>query len=485
MREEIRNLEKLSRPLDPGPEDRLEVRSKVIDYCERFLNNIPNPHDVALNESKGLLDSPIEEGDAKIDKLILLLEKNVHSSGLNPASAGHLGYIPGGGLYSAALGDYLAAVFNRYAGLHSTGPGAVVMENMLIRWMAQMVGYPENAAGNLTTGGSLAHLIAIVTARDAKVISGTEVSRSVVYVSEHGHHSIDKALRIAGLGTIHVRRIPVDERYRMRVDELEEQIELDYKRGFNPFLAVASAGTTNVGAVDPLEKIGAICRKNQLWYHVDAAYGGFFLLTAAGREKLRGMELSDSVIMDPHKGLFLPYGLGVVLVKDQEGLKESFYHEKASYLQDDKADPTEPSPADLSPELTKHFRGLRLWLPLKLHGVAPFRASLEEKLLLAEYFYNQIKQCGFEVSSEPPDLSVVTYRYVPTDMANDLAAQNKFNEDLNEAVVNDGRIFISSTRLNGKFTLRFACLSFRTHLDTIDELIKILNDKVAELLKKQ
>ncbi len=189
------------------------------------------------------------------------------------------------------------------------------------------------------------------------------------------------------------------------------------------------------------------------------------------------MELSDSLVIDPHKGLFLPYGLGVVLVKKVKYLAESHYYQ-ANYMQDALSANDELSPADLSAELTKHFRGLRLWLPLKIHGLKPFRAALEEKLLLANYFYEKIKAAkGFEAGPEP-ELSVVTFRYVPIN-----GNPNKFNELLLKEIHKDGRVFLTSTIINGKFTFRLALLAFRTHLSTIDFAIDILNQKAKYLQK--
>jgi glutamate/tyrosine decarboxylase-like PLP-dependent enzyme len=318
--------------------------------------------------------------------VLALIRDHVDTPGLNPASGGHLGYIPGGGIYFSALGDYLADVTNRFAGVFFASPGAVRMENMLIRWLAQILGYPGNSGGNLTSGGSIANLIGIVTARDARNIRSRDVERSVIYMSEQAHHSIDKAIRIAGLqGGEIVRHSFSGSRLSDDTVDLEEQISTDRASGLNPFLVIASAGTTDVGAIDPLQEIGFIAKKYGLWYHVDAAYGGFFVLTKEGKRKLKGIELSDSVVIDPHKGLFLPYGLGVALVKNALDLRTSHKYQ-ANYMQDAVSDTEELSPADLSPELTKHFRGMRLWLPLKLHGVKPFRACLEEKLLLAKYF---------------------------------------------------------------------------------------------------
>ncbi len=476
LRRQIELAEKSARLLEPDADKRALARDKVVAYSEDFLDSVNGlPAYVSdAGSGKGLFDQPLDEAGIDIGTAIEIIRENVDVPGLNPASGGHLGYIPGGGIYYSALGDYLAAVFNKYAGVYYASPGAVRMENMLIRWMCDLVGYPAGSHGNLTTSGSLANMIAIVVARDGKGIKSADIPRSVIYLSKQTHHSIDKAIRVAGLGECIVRHVPLDERFKMISSELAGMVEADKAAGLNPFLVVASAGTTDVGAIDPLVDIGAVAKEHGLWYHIDAAYGGFFILTDEGRPKFQGLNLADSLIIDPHKGLFLPYGLGVVLVKKASDLQRSYSFD-APYMQDAFRGPDELSPTELSPELTKHFRGLRLWLPLRLHGLAPFRACLEEKLLLARYFYNEVRKLGF-VSDVAPELSVVTYRWVP--MKGDA---NAFNKRLLEAVVADGRIFISSTMLNGNFTLRFACLAFRTHLQTVDQLLNILGSKVTEL----
>lgn len=479
IRERIFAFQAEAKSLEPGRDERRATREAVVEYAEKFLNSINeiNAYNTSESRGAGLLSAPISDHGTSIDEVLNILEKNVDTPGLNPASGGHLGYIPGGGIYDSALGDYLADVFNRYAGVFYASPGAVRMENMLIRWMAETVGYPASAGGNLTSGGSIANLIGIVTARDAQGIKAVDIPRSVIYLSEQAHHSIEKAIRISGLGECVLRYLPLDSRFRIIPNELERQIVDDKRAGLKPFLVIASAGTTDVGAIDPLGEIGEIARRHEIWYHVDGAYGGFFVLTGEGRRKLRGIERSDSLVIDPHKGLFLPYGSGVVLVKDINALSTS-HHYSANYMQDAASSVDEPSPAELSPELTKHFRGLRLWLPLKLYGLKPFRACLEEKLLLAKYFYEKVTEIGFECPVEP-ELSVVVYRYAPQS-----GDADRFNKRLLEEVVNDGRVFISSTILNGKFTLRFACLAFRTHLETVDTLLMILEEKV-KLLKNE
>jgi glutamate/tyrosine decarboxylase-like PLP-dependent enzyme len=468
----------MSRRLEPGPEERAQVRSAVVEYAESFLERLPQlkTYEYRKEAAKQLRGSPIGDEASDIGELMALVQQCVVEPGLNPAHGGHLAYIPGGGIYASALGDYLADITNRYAGIKFAGPGAVEMENMLLDWMAELVGYPENSGGNLASGGSIANLIAIVTARDAHGLKARDFERAVVYLSEQAHHCIDKALRIAGLGECGGHIIPLDDRYRMIPGELEKAIAADRSSGLIPWMVIASAGTTDVGAIDPLTEIGQIAGENGLWYHIDAAYGGFFALVDECRPRLAGMELSDSIVLDPHKGLFLPYGSGAVLVKDKRALHQAHYYQ-AAYMQDTVAEEAAEisSPAELSPELTKHFRGLRQWLPLKLHGLAPFRACLEEKLLLTRYFYEKVQELGFEVGPEP-ELSVATYRWVPSS-----GDANEFNAALIDEIHRDGRVFVSSTMLDGEFVLRLAALTFRSHLEHVDLLMDILQEKVKDL----
>jgi glutamate/tyrosine decarboxylase-like PLP-dependent enzyme len=354
------------------------------------------------------------------------------------------------------------------------------MENMLIRWVADLLGYPPAAGGNIASGGSIANLAAIATARDAHGLKGADFARTAVYLTTQAHHAIEKALRIAGLGEVQLRFVPIDDRFRMRADALEETIVRDRAEGLKPWLIIAAAGTTDTGAVDPLDAIADIAQRERCWFHVDAAYGGFFLLTEHGRSVLRGIERSDSVVLDPHKSLFLPWGSGMVLVRDVRPLAETHRY-SGNYMQDALREPGEISPADVSPELTKPFRALRMWLPLILLGTKPFTAALEEKLLLARYFQAEIVKRGFEVGPMP-DLTVVTFRWAPPGVS--LERANQVNEALVDAMRRDGRIFISSTMLDGRFTLRMVALGFRTHRATIDLAMRILSEELERILTR-
>jgi aromatic-L-amino-acid/L-tryptophan decarboxylase len=265
---------------------------------------------------------------------------------------------------------------------------------------------------------------------------------------------------------------------------LDRMVAVDRADGRLPWVVAAAAGTIDTGAVDPVGAIAEVAERHGIWLHVDAAYGGFFLLTEAGRRLMAGIERADSVVLDPHKTLFVPFGSGMLLVRDG-GLLAATHRYEASYLQDARKAQMELSPADLSPELSRPFRALRMWLPLMVHGVAPFRAALEEKHLLARYFHREAARRGFWVGPEP-ELSVAVYRHVPARLRGDdspeaAAETDRVNERLVEAIRRDGRVFVSATRLEGRYTLRLAVVVFRTHRATIDRLLAVLDEQVQAL----
>lgn len=470
LKDEIRRLQAQSASLELKPEERAALLLKVDTYTEGFLQMLPEKKAYRREGYAGVPEDAefeIDGNQHEWDELVGMVRERVDNVGLNPVSGGHLGYIPAGGLYTAALGDFVAAVTNRYAGVFYASPGAVRMENALIRWVGKLIGYKNNFGGNLTSGGSIANLISIAAARTAFALKGSDLQSSVIYICRQAHHSILKAMKLTGLDECMVRVIDVDEHYRMDLKLLRKQLDGDVQAGLKPFILFANAGSTDVGAVDPLVEMGEIAKQYHLWFHVDAAYGGFFLLTKHGRDVLKGIEHADSIILDPHKGLFIPYGSGMVMVKDVRNLFEANNYE-ANYMQDAINDSNEYSPAQLSPELSKHFRGPRMWLPLKLHGIATFAAALEQKLLLARYFYDKVQRLGF--STGPfPDLSIVIFWYEPEG-----GNANAINKNILRSLHEDGRIFLSSTMIEGKFYLRFAALSFRTQLEHVDLLLSLL-----------
>lgn len=456
----------------------LELNSSEQNFLLNEIKIFANKYIAGLPDYPAFISKKVEKEKLKINdkkksisEIIEIFEEEVTKPGLRAASGGHIGYIPGGGIYSAALGDFLAAISNEYAGVSYASPGAVAIENEVIDWLKKIFSFPKTAVGNLASGGSISNLIALTAARDAYGVKNANIQKSVVYLSDQAHHCITKSLRIIGLEDVIIRHIQLDEDYKMCSDNLEKQIKNDQESGLHPFLVIATAGTTDVGVVDPLDEIAEISKQNNLWFHVDAAYGGFFILTSK-KELFKGIEKADSLVVDPHKGLFIPYGLGAVLIKNAEAVLHSNQYQ-ANYMQDALTEDLIIDPANVSPELTKHFRGMRLWLPIQLHGIKPFIACLEEKLLLTQYFRNQLSDIGFKVGPEP-DLSVSYFWYPRKEN------ENEFNRKLMQTIHEDGSVFLSSTTLNGKFVIRMAILSFRTKLETIDKAVEM----IEQCLKK-
>ena len=473
LRGEIERLRAQTRPLEPDSHQRRELGTQVLDHALDFLDQVedaPSLRPASEAFARHLETEFTEEGRAA-DTVLDYVGACIEKPGIATTSPRFMGYIPGGGLFHSALGDMLAAASNKYSGFAPAAPGAVRIENACVGWLASVIGYPAIAAGTLTSGVSMANLTAIVAARDARDAEGG----GAVYLTRFAHHCVDKALHIAGRGRSPRRVIPTDANYRMSVEALEQALEEDRRDGVRPWLVVASAGTVDTGSIDPLQEVADLCHRYGAWFHVDGAYGGLFALCDEGKAKLRGIERADSVALDPHKTLFLPYGTGAAIVRDGKHLLDAF-SASAEYIRPFSETDVGPSPADLSPELTRHFRAMRLWLPLQIAGVAAFRAAQAEKLALARYFHARLNDLGGWDAGPRPDLSVVAFRYLP-----DSGDVDEFNERLIKHVQEEGRVMLSGTRIDGRFYLRCAILCFRTHVEHVDEAIDAVVRGVAAL----
>ena len=458
----LTELNKTSQLLDTPEAERLEMIENVTDYANQFIAGLST---VKAFQEKEATSLEITDQKRSLPELLDLYQKQVAETGINAASGKHLGYIPGGGVFTAALADFIAAITNPFASVHYASPGAATIENEVINWMKTVFSFPENSVGCLSSGGSISTLIAFTAARDHHKVKNEFIQKNVVYLSEQVHHSTQKTLRIIGLEDIVIRYISLDSNHKIKTDSLEELIQKDIAAGLQPFMVVATAGTTDTGAIDPLDEIADIAKNYKMWFHVDAAYGGFFIMTSK-KELFEGIEKADSMIIDPHKGLFLPYGVGAVLIKDSAAVLHSNYY-TANYMQDGAQEEMLKSPANVSPELTKHFRGLRVWLPLQMHGIEPFIACLEEKLLLVHYFRNQLAELGFCLGPDP-DLSI-SYFWYPFENESD-----EKNKQLMDAIHADGSVFLSSSIIENRFVIRIAILAFRTKKETVDEAVEMI-----------
>jgi aromatic-L-amino-acid decarboxylase len=298
----------------------------------------------------------------------------------------------------------------------------------------------------------------------------------VIYVTDQTHASIAKAARVVGFPARAIRTIPVDHNARMDVDALAGMVARDRAAGLRPACVVGTAGTTNLGVVDPLPELADLAEAEGLWFHVDAAYGGFFQLTDRGRTRLAGIDRSDSIVLDAHKGLFLPFGTGCLLVRDVDALREAHAGADAHYLQD-LAVRDLPEFADLSPELTRDARGIRVWLPLHLHGVAAFRATLDEKLDLAERAYGALAADQHLTVLGRPELTVVGFRArVPS---GDPHAEDAATRRILEAVNADGTALLSSTRIGERYVGRICILNHRTDAARVDAAVEAIRSYAA------
>jgi aromatic-L-amino-acid decarboxylase len=451
-----------------------QAMSHIIRYIETLPEQPASNLDGAESVARSLIE-PLPQRGIPFSSLLDLLFGKLIPVGLNSAGPGYLAYIPGGGIFHGALADLISDAVNRYVGVWLAAPALAQIENVVLRWFSEIVGYPPEARGTLTTGGSLANLTALVTARIDRLPE--DFLRGTIYASDQVHHSLLKAASVAGFPAANFRQIPSDRHFRIPLDVLQQQISEDRRNGWQPFLIVGNAGTANTGASDDLDALAQMAQEENLWLHVDAAYGGFFMLTERGREVLRGIDRADSITMDPHKALFLPYGNGCLLVRKGEALRRA-HSSGADYMPPMQKDPDFVDFCEYSPELSRDFRGLRVWLPFKIHGIGPFRQALDEKLDLARWANQELRRIpGIEIVAEPK-LSLVVFRWfregIPTDQLNGR------NREFLERINSRKRVFLTSTMLGNRFVLRICILSFRTHADRVQQALEDIRACVPE-----
>jgi aromatic-L-amino-acid decarboxylase len=453
------------------------VLRRVVDHLAS-LGDQPACGDVDVAElCRSMREAAPEEGVPLDGLLDSLFDDWVPRSFTTPGP-GYLAFIPGGGLYPAALADFIACATNRFTGVWAAAPALVQLESNVLDWLADWMGYPETARGLLTPGGSMANFSAVFCAREK--LLGEHLRQGTVYASDQVHHSVPKAAKLAGILGDRVRSIPSDADFRLRPDALVQAIEADRAAGLRPFLVVSSAGTTNTGAVDPLDAIADICAAEGLWHHVDGAYGATFHMVPELRGLLAGLPRADSITLDPHKGLFLPYGTGALLVRNGEDLRDA-YAATAGYLPDHPEDLYDPS--QYGPELSRDYRGLRVWLPVKLYGTARLRAALTEKRALTLHAAEAIGALPGIVMTAPPQLSLFAFHL--TWPGASLDDENAATEELLNRVVARGRVMITGCRVVDRYLARVCVLSFRTRADRVDACVEDVTTAAAAVLAER
>src|SRR3954468_6123436 len=462
--------------LEFSPERMRAMADAVVERCVAHiaaLDRAPACGDVDAAELCRSLREAAPEHGAPLEPLLDRLFTEWIPRSFTASSPGYLAYIPGGGIYPAALADFIADTTNRYTGVWQAAPALVQLEANALDWLRDWMGFPPEARGLFTAGGSMATFNPIVCGRGRHF--GAEIRRGVLYTSDQAHHSVLKSAKLAGVMPDRVRPIASDDRFRMRVDLLDDAIARDRREGLTPFAVVSSAGTTNTGAVDPLDAIGDMCQRESLWHHVDGAYGAFFYLAEDLRDTLRGLPRADSLTLDPHKGMFLPYGTGALLVRDGAALRAA-HEATADYL------PAMPHPDDFydpsqhGPELSRGYPGLRVWLTVKLYGAAAYRAALTEKRALALEAARRVAALPGIVIDAEPELSLFAFHLTWPGASS--ADEDAATRALMEQTTRRGRIMITGAAARGRYLGRVCILSFRTHQAQIDALVEDLEASI-------
>ncbi|MCF8479665.1 MAG: aminotransferase class I/II-fold pyridoxal phosphate-dependent enzyme [Rhodospirillum sp.] len=459
--------------IEPDPEEMRALLHAVTERLIEFIGQLDTAPAQVMDDVRERTEK-LRHGMPKFgrpaeDVLDCLFGEAI-ANGNNSAGPGYLAYVPGGGIVHAAVADLIAKTLNRFVGLWAGSPGLVQLELNVLRWFCDLVGYGPESGGILCSGGSMATFSAVFTARRRKL--GDDLARARIYTSDQAHHSVRKAAVLAGFAADRVHVIASDENFRLDIDALEKAIQSDSDQ--RPFLVVAQAGSTNTGSVDDLGGLADFCDLHDLWLHVDAAYGGFFLLTDHGRDIMAGLERAHSITLDPHKGLFLPYGTGALLVRDESDLRAA-HAMTADYLSDIVDQGANTDFCMISPELSREARGLRVWLPLQLLGYDTFRGQLLEKLRLARWAYQALLALPDVVVVSPPDLTIVAFR------ARFARDEDALNKRWMAAVNARRRVLLSGTSLNGAFAIRICILCFRTHFEHVEMAMRDLAEELTIL----
>lgn len=411
------------------------------------------------------LREPAPEQPTGFEELLATLQQHVLRHAARVDHPRFMAFVPGSPTWPGILGDFIGTGHNIFQGtwLGSSGPSA--LELVVIDWFKEWIGYPETAAGLLLSGGSAANLTALACAR---LTHARDASKAVVYHSSEAHSSVARAIRIVGFE--HVRVIDTDARHRMDPKKLEAAIRMDADAGLEPLAVIASAGTTSTGAIDPLDVIGDIARRHGLWLHVDAAYGGFAVLSSQGRGIFSGLDRADSITLDPHKWLYQPFEAGCLLVRDGQRLHRAFTV-SPSYLQDTAVEGAEVNFGERGFQLTRSARVLKIWLSLKYFGLQPFRDAIERTIALAAYAGDRISRSHeFELLTQP-SLGIVCFRRRFPDSPERM-------DDLNAAILrklaDSGQALISSTRIDGLYSLRLCILNHTTTRADVDAVLDFI-----------
>ncbi|HEX6717629.1 MAG TPA: pyridoxal-dependent decarboxylase [Pyrinomonadaceae bacterium] len=476
--------------LDITEEALREISSEATKLVSEYLTTIGERPVRAENYAGKTIESINAELSAEGIPLEQLLDecRTIIDLSRHNGHPRFFGYVASPSTPVGAYADLIASALNANITCWRSGPAGTEIERMVVRWLGALINYDRDANGLLTSGGSMANMIALLIANRRK--SGSNTARQglwnsgppmTLYASAEVHMSIAKAADILGLGRDQVRVIACDERQRMRVDLLRESIEIDRREGFRPFCVVGSAGSVNTGVVDSLADIANVAREFDLWFHVDGAYGAPGILDERKKHLFAGLERADSVSLDPHKWLYVPVDAGCLLFRDATAAKAAFSTEEADYIKTHGYSDEEAFAFwDYGVELSRRFRALKVWLTLQYYGSRRIAQAISEDIALAEYLGEVVSNAeDFELLA-PVELSICCFRYV-SDCGMSDAELDRLNERIMERVQKGGRAYLSNATVNGHFALRACITNFRTTKADIDETIAAVRDEAQNL----
>ena len=388
-------------------------------------------------------------------------------------------YIPLANNFVGVMADALAAGYNIFNAVWLQGAGAAQVERLTVDWLRQIFGFPPEAGGTFVSGGSMANLTALAVARQTRLRG--EMADAVAYCSDQIHFAISRGLRVLGFAPDQLRKVPSDDCFRLSLPRLRQAVAEDRAAGRRTFCVIATAGTTNTGAVDPLEALADFCQSEDLWLHVDGAYGAPAMLTARGQRALAGMQRADSLALDAHKWLFQPIECGVVIVRQRRWLTETF-KEQPEYLKDVEQADDERNYMYQGVQLTRQFRALKLWMSFKVFGLDAISRAIEAGFDNAELAESLLRQAGCWEIVTPAQMAIVTFRYQPSNGDESLA--NRVTHDLVGRLLEDGFAFASGTQLREKTVLRMCCNNPRTTAEDLKQTVALMGrlaDELAEM----
>ncbi len=438
-----------------------------------------------------LFDEPFPREPQPMDDILREVESNIFANSTLYLTPRFFGYINASGNQAAVLGDLLSSAVNQICARWHFSPAASEVERRVIRWLAQFIGYAPEAGGCLLSGGSTGNLVALAMARsqkaqfDAAALGMRGGPPLTVYISQEGHASLEKSMALLGMGRDQLRKIAVRDDFTIDVKALEKQVAEDRRNGFHPVCVVGNAGTTNTGAVDPLDALADFCRAQQLWFHVDAAYGGPAAGTEAAGSLFRGLDRADSVVVNPHKWLYVPAEAACILVREPRALRDTF-RIVADYLPEERDEPGD-GPLDFKdygPQLTRNFRALKVWMTFKGYGARRLRAAIESNIEIMRYLADRIDQSQDFVRLAPVPLSVVCFQYRTPDgtVHGDQNYLDGLNDRLPGALEEDGRVFLASTKIHGRTALRACSVNHRLRREDVDFLLEVIRDVGRSLI---